>query len=84
MDIVQVFVKYHINITQINSQTFMEMLNHGEDFVIVIEDKADLAKHEKLTDTGVISTEQKDIVDYAVNVLITNSFGISDEYTDIR
>ena len=37
------------------------------DFVIVIEDKADLTKHEKLTDMGVISVEQKDIVDFAVN-----------------
>ncbi len=37
------------------------------DFVVVIEDKADLSKHEKLTDKGVISVEQKDIVDFAVN-----------------
>lgn len=32
-----------------------------KDFVIVIEDKADLAKHQKLTDTGILSTDQKDI-----------------------
>ena len=38
-----------------------------KDFVIVIEDKADLDKHQKLTDTGILSTEQKDIADYAVN-----------------
>lgn len=38
-----------------------------KDFVIVIEDKADLAKHQKLTDTGILSTDQKDIADYAVN-----------------
>lgn len=38
-----------------------------KDFVIVIEDKADLAKHQKLTDTGIISADQKDIADYAVN-----------------
>lgn len=37
------------------------------DYVIVIEDKADLTKHEKLTDTGIISVEQKHIADYAVN-----------------
>lgn len=37
------------------------------DFVLVIEDKADLAKHEKLTDKGIISVQQKDIADYAVN-----------------
>ena len=36
-----------------------------KDFVIVIEDKADLAKHQKLTDTGIISADQKDIADYA-------------------
>ena len=28
-----------------------------KDFVIVIEDKADLAKHEKLTDKGILSVE---------------------------
>lgn len=38
-----------------------------KDFVIVIEDKADLSKHEKLTDKGIISTEQKSIEDFAVN-----------------
>ena len=38
-----------------------------KDFVIVIEDKAELTKHQKLTDTGILSVEQKDIVDYAVN-----------------
>lgn len=38
-----------------------------KDFVIVIEDKADLAKHQKLTDTGILSTDQKDVADYAVN-----------------
>lgn len=37
------------------------------DFVIVIEDKADLAKHEKLTDTALIETTTKAITDYAVN-----------------
>ena len=38
-----------------------------KDFVIVIEDKADLSKHEKLTDKGIISTRQKDVADCAVN-----------------
>lgn len=38
-----------------------------KNFVIVIEDKADLAKHQKLTDTGILSTDQKNIADYAVN-----------------
>lgn len=36
-------------------------------YVIVIEDKADISYHEKLTDSGVISIEQKDITGYAVN-----------------
>lgn len=36
-------------------------------YVIVIEDKANISYHEKLTDSGVISTEQKDITGYAVN-----------------
>ena len=38
-----------------------------KDFVIVIEDKADLAKHQKLTSTGILSADQEDIADYAVN-----------------
>ena len=46
---------------------YPEFVSVVKDFVIVIEDKADLAKHEKLTETGIISTEQKDITDYAVN-----------------
>lgn len=37
------------------------------DFVIVIEDKADLTKHQKLSNTGILSIDQKDIADYAVN-----------------
>ncbi len=38
-----------------------------QDFVVVIEDKPSLSKHEKLTEAGVISLEQKDIIDYAIN-----------------
>lgn len=38
-----------------------------KDFVIVIEDKADLTKHQKLTDAGILSVDQKDIANYAVN-----------------
>lgn len=37
------------------------------DFVIVIEDKADLGKHILLTDKGIISTDTKAITDFAVN-----------------
>lgn len=32
-----------------------------KDFVIVIEDKADLAKHQRLTSTGILSVVQKTI-----------------------
>lgn len=37
------------------------------DFVIVIEDKADLDKHIMLTEKGIISTDTKAVTDYAVN-----------------
>ena len=37
------------------------------DFVIVIEDKADLDKHILLTEKGIISTETKAVTDFAVN-----------------
>ena len=46
---------------------YPEFVSVVKDFIIVIEDKADLSKHEKLTDTGIISTAQKDITDFAVN-----------------
>lgn len=46
---------------------FPEYVAVVKDFVIVIEDKHDLAKHEKLTDSGVISTDQKDVEHFAVN-----------------
>ena len=46
---------------------YPEYVSVVKDFVIVIEDKADLQNHEKLTDSGVISTAKKDITDYAVN-----------------
>ena len=37
------------------------------DFVLVIEDKADIEKQVNLTDKGVIATNTKSITDYAVN-----------------
>ena len=46
---------------------FPEYVGVVKDFIIVIEDKADVNKHIKLTSKGVISTEVKDIKDYAVN-----------------
>lgn len=33
----------------------------------MIEDKADLTKHQKLTNSGILSVDQKDIANYAVN-----------------
>ncbi|MCM1438010.1 MAG: SAM-dependent methyltransferase [Roseburia sp.] len=38
-----------------------------KDFVVVIEDKPSIFKHEKLTSEGILSLEQKDIVDFAIN-----------------
>lgn len=38
-----------------------------KDFVLVIEDKADMARHVNLTDTNVLDTGTKSITDYAVN-----------------
>lgn len=46
---------------------FPEFVGVVKDFIIVIEDKADLNKHVKLNDKGLISTEIKDIKDYAIN-----------------
>ncbi|MBQ0084066.1 MAG: N-6 DNA methylase [Clostridiales bacterium] len=46
---------------------YPEYVSVVKDFVIVIEDKADLSKHKKMTEKGIISIEQKDISDYAVN-----------------
>jgi len=46
---------------------FPEYVGVVKDFLIVIENKADLSKHIKLDDKGLISTAQKDIQDYAVN-----------------
>lgn len=37
------------------------------DFVLVIEDKADLDKHVNLTEDGLIATDTKSITDYALN-----------------
>lgn len=37
------------------------------DFVLVIEDKSDIQKHVKLTDTGILDMSAKAVGDYAVN-----------------
>ncbi|MCC3870026.1 SAM-dependent methyltransferase [Terrisporobacter mayombei] len=46
---------------------FPEYVGVVKDFLIVIEDKADLSKHIKLDDRELISCEQSDIKNYAVN-----------------
>lgn len=46
---------------------FPEFTAVVDDFLIVIEDKADLDKHIKETDKGVISVETQAVTDYAVN-----------------
>ena len=46
---------------------FPEFIGVVKDFLIVIEDKAELAKHIKLDNNGLISSEIKNIKSYAVN-----------------
>lgn len=46
---------------------FPEFIGVVKDFLIVIEDKADLAKHIKLNKENLISQEIKDIKDFAIN-----------------
>ena len=46
---------------------FPEYIGVIKDFLIVIEDKADLSNHHKLNEKGLISSDVKDIKNYAVN-----------------
>jgi hypothetical protein len=46
---------------------FPEYVGVVKDYLLVIEDKADLSKHIKLDEKGCISTEKSAIIDYAVN-----------------
>lgn len=46
---------------------FPEYVGVVKDYLLVIEDKADLAKHIKLDDKGNISAETTAVIDYAVN-----------------
>lgn len=46
---------------------FPEYCGVVKDYLLVIEDKADLSKHIRLNDKGLISTEINDIKNYAVN-----------------
>lgn len=38
-----------------------------KDFVLIIEDKSDISKHERLNNERGISTDSKDIIEYAIN-----------------
>jgi type I restriction-modification system DNA methylase subunit len=46
---------------------FPEFVGVVKDFLIVIENKANLSKHSKLDDKKLISLDPKDVVDYAIN-----------------
>ncbi len=46
---------------------FPEFVGAVKDYLLVIEDKADIAKHMKLDEKGNISEETSAIIDYAVN-----------------
>ncbi|PHM61008.1 HsdM family class I SAM-dependent methyltransferase [Xenorhabdus ishibashii] len=46
---------------------FPEFVAVVKDFILVIENKADISKHVKLDAKGVISLEPKDVKDFAVN-----------------
>ncbi|MCX6061447.1 MAG: N-6 DNA methylase [Campylobacterales bacterium] len=46
---------------------FPEFVGVVKDFLLVIENKADLSKHSKINDKGLISLDQKDVKDYAIN-----------------
>lgn len=46
---------------------YPEYVSDVDDYVIVIEDKADLDKQEKLTKEGIIDVDVKAVTDYAVN-----------------
>ena len=50
-----------------NKQGYPEYCGVVKDFVIVIENKADLSKHIKRNEGDLISQEQKDIENYALN-----------------
>jgi len=46
---------------------FPEFVGVVKDFIIVIENKADLSKHIKMNDEGRISLDPKDVKNYAIN-----------------
>lgn len=46
---------------------YPEYVSVVKDFILVIEDKADIDKQKKLTDSGILDTDIKAVKDYAVN-----------------
>ncbi|HBK43611.1 MULTISPECIES: N-6 DNA methylase [unclassified Polynucleobacter] len=46
---------------------FPEYVGVIKDFLLVIENKPEISKHSKITESGVISNESKDVKNYAVN-----------------
>ena len=46
---------------------YPEFVSVVSEFVIVVEDKADMRSHERLTDSGVIDTSVDSVMNYAVN-----------------
>lgn len=46
---------------------FPEFVGVVKDFLLVIENKPEISKHSKVTESGVISNESKDVKTYAVN-----------------
>lgn len=52
---------------QNNNQGFPEYVAVIKDFVVIIEDKRDINRHLKLTETGIIDSKVGSTIDYAVN-----------------
>lgn len=46
---------------------FPEYVGVVKDFILVIEDKSDISRHEKLDSNGAISSATKDVMEYATN-----------------
>ncbi len=46
---------------------FPEFVGVVNDFILVIENKADISKHIRLNENGIVSTNQDDVINYAIN-----------------
>lgn len=64
---------------------FPEYVGVVKDYLLVVEDKADLSKHMKLDDGGLISQEVSAVTDYAVNgaVFYGNHLALNTSYKKI-